>query len=101
MARAVHRGYWSGGKRAGQVTRLHVVREEGPPGAPPGSQTLCGQSARRHRNSDPVVIDPLPPRPPDGLSWCPKCVGHLAENLGLLDEVAARLAAHDPSMETR
>ena len=42
MARAVYRGYGRPGRKAGQVTRLHVIREEGPKGAMPGSMTLCG-----------------------------------------------------------
>lgn len=95
VPRAVYRGYSSkSGKRAGQVRRLHVIREHGPGDAPPGSQTLCGQSAGRHTDSPAVIISPLPDRPPDGLLWCPKCIGHLAERLGLLGEVAASLAAY-------
>ena len=59
---------------------------------------MCGQSARRHTSSDPMVINPMPSCPPDGLAWCPVCVGHLAEVLGLLGEVAASLAAYDPAL---
>jgi hypothetical protein len=98
MARAMYCGYWTGHKRAGQVRRLHIIRESGPRGCPDGSQALCGQSAGQHRNSGPVIIDPLPARPPEGLLWCPKCIGHLAERLGLLDEIAASLAAYGPSL---
>jgi hypothetical protein len=99
--RAVYRGYYQSGKRAGQVTRLHIIREDGPRGAiregrvrgvPAGSQTLCGQGALKHRNSDPVIISPMPAEPPEGLSWCPKCVGCQAELSGLIGEFAARLA---------
>jgi hypothetical protein len=97
MARAVYRGYWQGGKRSARVTRLHIVREdkERRSWVPEwsGAQTLCGQSATQHRHSDPVIIDPMPAEPPEGLSWCPMCIGHLAEQLGVLGEVAAGLAA--------
>jgi hypothetical protein len=96
--RAIHRGYVSGGRRAGQVRRLHIVREDGPPGWQPGTQTLCGQGAWSVTRSDAVVIDPIPARPPDGLRWCPKCVGHLAEVLGLLDDIAGEIAGYDPAL---
>jgi hypothetical protein len=93
MARAVYRGYpASTDRRSARVTRLHVIREDGPGGR---MQTWCGQGAGSHRNSEPVILDPLPARPPDGLKWCPMCVGHLAEVCGVLDEVAARLAVVD------
>jgi len=48
-----------------------------------------------------VIIEPPTDRPPEGLSWCPKCIGHLAEVLGLFDEIAASLAAYDPSLTAR
>jgi hypothetical protein len=96
--RAVYRGYWTGGKRAGQVRRLHVIREDGPRGWPPGTQTLCGQGTWGVQHSDAVILDPLPDRPPEGLAWCPKCVGHLAEKLGLLTEVGSSLAAYGLSL---
>lgn len=97
MARALARGYWTGRKRAGQVRRLHVIREDGPKGWEPGKQTMCGQAAWNCQNSDAVIFDPMPDRPPEGLSWCPACVGHLAERLGLLGEVASSLAAYEPA----
>jgi hypothetical protein len=90
--RAVYRGYYSGHGRAGQVRRLHIIREEGPKGSEPGSQTLCGQHTWHVQNSDAVIISPLPAVPPEGLSWCPACVGKQAELSGLLGEFAARLA---------
>ena len=96
--RAMYRGYWSGGKRAGQVRRLHIIREDGPAGWPPGKQTMCGQAAWKCQNSDPEIITPLPSRPPDGLAWCPACIGRQAEVLGLLDEIAASVAAYDPEL---
>jgi hypothetical protein len=102
MARAVYRGYHQRGKRSARVTRLHIIRET--PVArhrpewhslreQPAEQTWCGQFATPHTNSEPVIFDPMPEKPPEGLSWCPACIGHLAEELGLLGEVAARLAA--------
>ncbi len=105
-ARAVYRGYWQGGKRSARVTRLHIIRDVPvaahrttyqPFHQPPGEQTWCGQFATPHKNSEPVVFDPMPAVPPDGLAWCPQCIGHLAERYGLLGEVASMLAAHDPS----
>lgn len=90
--RAVYRGFDKGNGRIKLVKRLHIIREQGPGDAPPGSQTLCGQGAGKHRESDPVVISPLPVKPPEGLSWCPACVGKQAELSGLLGEFAARLA---------
>lgn len=94
MARAVYRGYWHGGKRSVRVTRLHILREDG---KFPGGQMWCGQLAGTHKNSEPVIFDPMPASPPEGLSWCPLCIGHLAEQYGVLNEVAARLAAYEPS----
>lgn len=91
-ARAVHSGYRDSqdtGRRAGQVRRLHIIREDG---ALPGRQTHCGQGAYRVRHSEPVILHPIPEQPPQGLSWCPKCIGHLADRLGRLDQIAAQLA---------
>jgi hypothetical protein len=90
--RTVERGYYAGSRRAGQVTRVHVVREEGPRGWDPGNgpQTMCGQSAWKGQNSAPIIRD-APHALPDGLQWCPKCTGHLAERLGWLNEVAKLL----------
>ena len=105
-ARAFYRGYVQGSRRAGQVRLLHVIRDT--PVAHHGHQFhalsreygWCGTSAGRHRNSDAVVISPLPGRPPDGLRWCASCTGHLAEHYGLLAEVAASLAAYDPELSS-
>lgn len=36
---------------------------------------------------------PTPAVPPAGLSWCPTCVGRLAERAGALGRVAAELAS--------
>lgn len=90
-ARAFYRGYpnTSDGRSA-KVTRLHIIREDG---KWPGRQGLCGTSAGRHQQSEPVVLDPMPATPPEGLRWCPPCVGHLAERAGRIETVAALLAA--------
>jgi hypothetical protein len=57
-----------------------------------GDQTWCGQLATPHKNSEPVILDPMPAVPPEGLAWCPQCIGHLAEEMGRLSEVAGMLA---------
>lgn len=89
MARAVYRSYVHDGRRAGQVTRCHILREDGPWA---GKASLCGQNQWDVTNSRTVLIDPMPATPPAGLSWCPPCVGRLAERAGRLDAVAAGLA---------
>jgi hypothetical protein len=96
--RAVYHDYVTGARRGGQVRRLHIVREDGPRGWEPGKQTLCGQHAWAVTRSQPRIIDPIPARPPDGLRWCPKCIGHLAEVLGLLDDIAGEIAGYDPAL---
>lgn len=99
-ARAVHRGYHSA-----RTTRLHIIRDKPVrvaavashrPPREPRPETWCGQSAATHTNSPPVVLDPMPAAPPEGLTWCPQCIGHLAEWYGLLGKVAGILAEHDP-----
>lgn len=93
MARAVHSGYVDGRPRAGQVRRVHIIREDGPR---PGRQAMCGQHAWACTDSTPVVLDPMPLQPPDGLAWCPHCLGRLAERLDALwwlgEELARRTA---------
>jgi hypothetical protein len=84
--------------RPGMVRRLHIVREDPAPGWEPGEQTLCGVKVWAVQNSDPIILSPMPSRPPEGLSWCPECVGKQAELLGLLDEFAARVAAHEAGL---
>lgn len=90
--RAVHRGYYTGHPRAGQVRRLHIIREEGQRGWEGASFTLCHQQAWNVQNSETVILSPMPAVPPEGLTWCPACVGKQAELSGLLAEFAARLA---------
>jgi len=88
--RTLERGYTTG-RRAGQVCRVHVIREVGP-GDYRGKQTMCGQHAWPVTNSEPVIRDAPHPLP-DGLSWCPKCIGLAAEELGRLDDVARLIGA--------
>jgi hypothetical protein len=56
-------------------------------------QGWCGTSACNTTRSVTQFLDPLPARPPEGLDWCPKCLGHLAKRLGLLTVVGEMLAA--------
>lgn len=90
--RTCQRSYVQDGHRAGQVRRLHVVREHGPRGWEdrPATQTLCGQSTGTHRQSQ-GIIRATPHPLPDGLTWCPKCVGLLAEQQGRTAEIATLL----------
>ena len=89
MARAFYRSYVHGQRRASQVTRFHIVREDGKWA---GRQALCGTHFWGVTGSEPVVFDPMPPEPPEGLRWCPMCVGHLADRLGNLNALATTLA---------
>lgn len=89
MARAFHSGYYEGVRRAGQVKRLHIMREDGKWA---GKWSLCGQYAWDATNAPVIILDPMPDRAPDGLTWCPRCIGILAERLGALDVFAAELA---------
>lgn len=89
MTRAVHSGYVDGRPRAGQVRRVHIIREDGPR---PGRQAMCGQHAWACTDSTPVVLDPMPLQPPDGLAWCPHCLGRLAERLDALLWLGEQLA---------
>jgi hypothetical protein len=89
--RAFYRGYHSGSnRRAAQVRRLHIMREDG---KYPGRQAFCGAAGYDVTHSETVVIDPLPATPPDGLAWCGACVGKAAERTGQLNSWAAQLAA--------
>lgn len=89
--RAFYRGYNAAtGRRAQQVRNLHVMREDGNFA---GKQGLCGAPGWGVTHSPPMVIDPLPPAPPDGLVWCRSCVGHAAALVGQLDAFARIIAA--------
>lgn len=90
MPIAVHRSYVDGGRLAKNVRRLHILREEGEWA---GKQSLCGQAMWSGSRSGPVIYNPMPATPPNGLAWCPLCVGRLAERLGVLAEIASSLAA--------
>ncbi len=79
-----------------RVSRLHVIRDAWMDAStlgrertriPAGSQTLCGQHAWGTLKAPATVLDPLPAAPPQGLTWCPTCLGLLAERLGVLDRV--------------
>ena len=87
-ARAFYRGHQST-----RTTRLHIMREDG---KFPGRSALCGVHGWGVRRSEPVIVDPMPVVPPAGLSWCPACVGRLAERAGVLGRVAAELAGDRP-----
>jgi hypothetical protein len=88
--RAFYPGYNSrSGRRANQVRRLHIMREDGPL---PGAQAECGMHGHDVTHSPTVILDPAPATPPAGLAWCPKCVGLAAARTGLLDQWAAQLA---------
>lgn len=89
MARAFSRGYLRNGRRGNQVKRLHIMREDG---KFPGRQALCGVHGWSVTKSDPIILDPIPVVPPDGLYWCATCVGEYAEVLDQLGTVAAVLA---------
>jgi hypothetical protein len=93
--RAFYRGYNAAtGRRAAQVRRLHIMREDG---RFAGKQGLCGTPGWGVTNSPPVILDTLPTDPPDGLEWCRSCVGHAADLVGQL-LVFARLIAERDSL---
>jgi hypothetical protein len=89
--RAFYRGYCATtGRRAKQVRRLHVMREDGKFA---GKQGLCGTPGWGVTNSPPVVLEPVPAEPPTGLSWCNSCLGHAAHLLGQTEAIARIIAA--------
>lgn len=89
--RAFYRGYSTAtGRRAKQVRRLHVMREDGKFA---GKQGLCGTPGWGVTQSPAVILDPIPTEPPAGLSWCNSCVGHAAHLVGVLADTAAAVAA--------
>jgi hypothetical protein len=73
--RAYYMSYVEAGKRAGQVKRVHVLREDGKWA---GRWAHCGQSSGAVTKSSPVWLQPIPFVLPDGLTWCSKCVASLA-----------------------
>lgn len=91
--RAFYRSYNTAtGRRAAQVRRLHIMREDG---GFAGKQGLCGAPGWGVTHSPPVILDALPSEPPDGLEWCRSCVGHAADLVGQLRAFARLIAACD------
>lgn len=92
--RAFYRGYNAAtGRRAKQVRRLHVMREDGKFA---GKQGLCGTPGWGVTQSPAVILEPIPAEPPEGLSWCNSCIGHAAHLVGQLDAFARIIAAAAP-----
>ncbi|MGW6531404.1 hypothetical protein [Streptomyces venezuelae] len=88
--RAFYRGYSAAtGRRAKQVRRLHVVREDGKFA---GRQGLCGTPGWGVTKSPAVILEPLPAEPPAGLAWCNACLGHAAHLVGQTEAVARAIA---------
>lgn len=86
-ARAVYQTLAVKGRRPlRRGVRLHVIREDDDPSS---RRPWCG------RNGGTIVIDPMPAEPPEGMTWCPECVGLLAGRYGLLGDIAESLAAYD------
>lgn len=95
---AYYSGYYDsatrrGGKPAGQVRRAHLV-------APPEEfrrsvreTAFCGTYAHDTTHAPKAVIE-APYTLPEGIVWCPTCIGRAGEALGIIDLlVAAVLAA--------
>jgi hypothetical protein len=95
---AFYRGYVNDSKRAGQVKRLHILRDTGTHSMEPRKLGWCGTTGWDVTDSRTVLISPLPARPPEGLRWCPSCIGRYAERIGLLDDIAGEVAAYDPGL---
>lgn len=94
--RTVERGYYAGNRRAGQVRRVHVLRDtDGPGDWLAGSRFWCGQGAWDVTHS-PAVVRDVPHELPEGLTWCGHCLGKLAEQLGRLGDVARLLGVEMP-----
>lgn len=92
--RAFYRGYSAAtGRRAKQVRRLHVVREDGKFA---GKQGMCGAPGWGVTHSPPIVLNPMPSEPPAGLDWCRACIGHAAAVVGQLEAFARIVAAAAP-----
>lgn len=88
--RAFYRGYNAAtGRRAKQVRRLHVMREDGHFA---GKQGLCGAPGWGVTHSPPVILNPMPDKPPTGLDWCRACIGHASAHVGMLDRFAVTVA---------
>jgi hypothetical protein len=66
---------------------LHILQER-------SQFTFC---ALRRRDRD-LILDPMPDIVPRGLAWCPVCIGALAREYDLLDDIAAALAGYEPEL---
>jgi hypothetical protein len=88
VPKAFYRDYVAGRRRAGQVKLAHILREDGPWA---GKQALCSLQAWDVTDSRAVMLDPMPAAAPEGLRWCPRCVGLLAQRMGRLDLIVAEL----------
>lgn len=92
--RAFYRGYSAAtGRRAKQVRRLHIVREDGKFA---GKQGLCGAPGWGVTQSPAVILNPMPAEAPAGLDWCRACIGHAAAVVGQLEAFARIVAAAAP-----
>lgn len=88
--RAFYRGYNAAtGRRAKQVRRVHVMREDG---RFAGKQGLCGAPGWGVTHSPPIILNPMPAVPPEGLDWCRACIGHAADAVGQLTAFARTVA---------
>lgn len=84
-------GYSEGHGRAGQVRRAHLIP---PDGTFPGRgvpAAACGQSWWPTTDA-PLLTLPIGEPLPGPVTWCPKCQGVAAEQLGLTDRLAALIA---------
>lgn len=87
--KAFYRGYVDNARRAAQVKLVHLAR---PDTDQLSGQTWCYLNAGAVTKSPPVVLDPIPPVLPGGLTWCGHCLGRYAAHLGRLDDVARLLS---------
>lgn len=93
-------GYYDGHDRAARVTRVHLIP---PPGTFPrrgGPSAACGQPWWDVQNAPRTAV-PLDGPLPDGLTWCPKCLGIAAEVLGVADAVGRLVVAKASAVNDR
>jgi hypothetical protein len=64
---------------------LHVLQER-------SQFTWC---ALRRRTDRDLILDPMPDVLPEKMRWCPVCIGCLAREYNLIDDIAASLAGYD------
>lgn len=105
MTRAFYRSYVAGSRLAGQVRRVHIERLPSTEPRKPrkgdrpfswesGHYGWCGIQSGEVTRSAAVWLDPMPDVLPEGMSWCPACIGRLADHIGQLDRVGAFLARY-------